>query len=427
MRRTAVIPCRPLLALAVTLTAFAAEPVPLTADRAAEMALAIAPEIAAARVGQTMAAADVRAGYAFVYPHLSASASYTRASLDYQEFPVFGRVAFNREDDWRAGVVLDQFLYAYDRLGAARDADDGLVRLANLDLKLSRRDVAHATRIAFENVRLGRARVTIAQDRVVQRQGERDDAKAQVEVGRARATDGQLAEIALAQAADERAAAQSALDASLIRLAALIGVARTASPTIAEEPLPRPPLDTLLATAEARVGDSGEAARLDLARRYEQATARIQDSEDRPMLNLRATYGADGPEHDDLEDTWTAALSLNWNLYDGGGTIARTERLAQRTRQITHQREAVIRDRRVALDQARAEATSLTGRITLAQQVVELATATYDDARAQYREGRLTLVQVGDTSVRLAEARYRLLSLLHQEAVLGHDLEKLAE
>jgi outer membrane protein len=404
-----------------------AEEVPLTADRAAQLAVAVAPEIAAARVGQAIAAAEVRAGYAFVYPHVSASASYTRSSLDYQELPSFGRVAFNQEDDWRGGVALDQFLYAYDRLGAARDADAGLIQLANQDLKLSQRDVAYAARVTFESVRLGRARVKIAQERVAQREGERDDAKAQVEVGRARSTDAQLSEIAVAQAADELAAAQAALDAARIRLAALIGVASPALPAISDEPLARPTLEALLTTASIHIEQNGEAARLDFARRYEDATARIQDSEDRPMFGLRATYGGDGSDYDELEDTWTAGVSLTWNLYDGGGTIARTERMAQRSRQIAHQRDAVVRDRRIALDQARSEATSLTSRIVLAQRVVDLATATYDDSRAQYREGRLTLVQVGDSSVRLAEARYRLLSLLYQEAVLGHDLEKLAE
>lgn len=417
----------PMLILVLVMVRLSAEEAPLTADRAAELALAVAPEVAAARVGQAMAAAEVRAGYAFVYPHLSASASYTRASLDYQDIPAFGRVALNQENDWRGGVVLDQFLYTYDRLGAARDADGSLIRLANQDLKLSQRDVAYAARVAFESVRLGRARVRIAQERVSQRVGERDDANAQVEVGRARATDGRLAEIAVAQAADEQAAAQGALDAARIRLAALIGITPTALPVVPDEPLPRPALDALLVNAAAHIDRNGEAARFEYARRYEEATARLQDSEDRPMLGLRATYGADGPEHDDLEDTWTAGVALTWNLYDGGGTIARTERLAQRSRQLAHQREQVIRDRRIALDQARTEAASLANRITLAQRVVDLATATYDDARAQYREGRLTLVQMGDSSVRLGEARYRLLSLLYQEAVLGHDLEKLAE
>lgn len=417
----------PAVSLLLLLVSGHAEEASLTADRAAELALAVAPEVAAARVGQAIAAAEVRAGYAFVYPHISATASYTRSSLDYQELPVFGRVAFNQEDDWRGGVALDQFLYTYDRLGAARDADGGLIQLANQDLKLSQRDVAYAARVAFESVRLGRARVKIAQERVTQREGERDDAKAQVEIGRARSTDGQLAEITLAQAADEQAAAQAALDAARIRLAALIGIASTALPGMADEPLPRPSLDALLAKASAQIDRSGEAARLDYARRYEDATARIQDSEDRPMFGLRATYGGDGSDYDELEDTWTAGVSLTWNLYDGGGTIARTERMAQRSRQLVHQRDTVVRDRRIALDQARSEAASLSNRITLAQRVVALATETYDDARAQYREGRLTLVQVGDSSVRLGEARYRLLSLLYQEAVLGHDLEKLAE
>lgn len=417
----------PTLILLITISTVIAEELPLTADRAAHLALAVAPEVAAARIGQAIAAAEVRAGYAFVYPHLNATATYTRASLDYQELPVFGRVAFNRENDWRGGVVLDQFLYAYDRLGAARDADSGLVQLANQDLKLSQRDIAHAARVAFEGVRLGRARVKIAQERVSQREGERDDAKAQVEVGRARSTDAQLAEIALAQAADELAAAQAALDAARIRLAAMIGLAPTALPVVPEEPLPRPTLDALVTNAAAHIEQNGEAARLDYARQYEEATARLMDSEDRPMLGLRATYGADGAEYHDLEDTWTAGVSLTWNLYDGGGTVARTERLAQRSRQLAHQREAVVRDRRIALDQARSEVTSLASRITLAQRVVELANATYEDSRAHYREGRLTLTQVGDSSVRLAEARYRLLALLYQEAVLGHDLEKLAE
>jgi outer membrane protein TolC len=415
------------LALLLVVGRLLAEDTPLTADRAAELAMAVAPEVAAARVGQAIAAAEVRAGYAFVYPQLSASASYTRSSLDYQEIPLFGRVALNQEDDWRAGVVLDQFVYAYDRLGAAREADRALIGLAAQDLTLSRRDIAHAAKLAFQAVRLGRARLAIANDRVVQREGEHSDAKAQVEVGRARPTDAHLAEIALAQATDERAAAESGLVASRIRLAALIGAQPATLPEIAGEPVPRPALDAALARASERIASAGEVARVELSRRYEEATARLQDSEDRPQLGLRGTYGADGAEYDDLEDTWTAGVALTWNLYDGGSTVARTEQRFQRSRQLAHQRDAVLRDRRIALDQARTEAASLASRITLAEQVVRLANDTYDDARAQYREGRLTLTQVGDTSIRLAEARYRLLSLLYQEAVLAHDLEKLAE
>jgi outer membrane protein TolC len=404
-----------------------AEESPLTADRVAELAMNVAPEVAAARVGQAIAATEVRAGYAFVYPKLSASASYTRSSLDYQDLPVLGRVALNQEEDWRAGVVLDQFIYAYDRLGAARDADRALVGLAAQDLALSRRDVAHAAKLAFENVRLRRAHLLIANDRVTQRAGEHDDAKAQVEAGRARHTDARLAEIVLAQAADERTAAESALEAARIRLAALIGVQVPDLPSIIPEPMPRPALDVLLIRAAARMATGGEAARIEGSRRYEEAAARLQDSEDRPQLGVRGTYGVDGAEYDALEDTWTAGVALTWNLYDGGATVARTEQRFQRGRQLAHQRDAVLRDRRIALDQARTEVGSLAQRITLAHQVVHLAEATYEDARAQYREGRLTLTQVGDTSIRLAEARYRLLSLLYQEAVLAHDLEKLAE
>jgi outer membrane protein len=417
-----------LILLSIAMAAARAEDaVPLTAARTAELALGVAPEVAAARVGQAIAAADVRAAYAFVYPHLSASASYTRANLDYQEVPVFGRVAFNREDDWRAGVVLEQFLYTHDRLDAARDADRELVRIAEHELGLSRRDVAYAAKVAFEAGRLARARLAIAVDRMAQRRGERDDVQALVTAGRARSTDGNLAEIALAQVTDEHAAAESALESARIRLAALVGLEPAAVPPLAQEPLPRPDLASLLATASGRIGQTGEAAGLDLARRYEAAVARLEDSQDRPMLGLRATYGADGPRHDDLEDTWTAGVALTWNLYDGGGTIARTERWAQRSRQLGLRREAVSRDNRIALDQARSEAASLERRLTLARQVVDLATATYEDARAQYRAGRLTLVQVGDSSVRLGEARYRLLSLLYQEAVLGHEIARLAE
>jgi outer membrane protein TolC len=347
--------------------------------------------------------------------------------VEYQEFPIVGRIPRNQEDDWRAGVVLDQFVYAYDRLGAAREADRQLIGLADRDLALSRRDVAHAAKLAFQGVRLGRARLVIASDRVTQRTGERDDAKAQVEVGRARPTDGNLAQIALSQAVDEQAAAESALAAARIRLALLIGVEATALPPIAGEPQPRPVLDRLLSASELRLTTGGEAGRAESARRYEEATARLLDSEDRPQLGLRGTYGADGADYDDLEDTWTAGVALTWNLYDGGSTVARTEQRFQRSRQLAHQRDAILRDRRIAWEQARAEAASLAQRITLAEQVVTLAEATYEDARAQYREGRLTLVQVGDTSIRLGEARYRLLSLLYQEAVLGHDLEKLAD
>jgi outer membrane protein TolC len=246
-------------------------------------------------------------------------------------------------------------------------------------------------------------------------------------VGRASLTDANLAEIIVAQAGDERSAADADLESSSMTLAALIGVDRAALPPISEEPIPRPDLTMLLSTASSRISTSGEPVSLALQQHYEDAHSRLERSNARPTLGVRATYGADGATHQNMDDTWTAGIALKWNLYDGGETFARSERAAQRSQQLRYQRNASLRDRQMKLDQARSESQSVTERISLAERVVELAKANYQDTRAQYRAGRLTMTQVGDSSFRLTEAYYKLLSLRYQEAVLGHELERLAE
>ncbi len=402
-------------------------PVPLTAETVAAMARTVAPEVAAARIGQAIAAANSRSAYAFAYPHLLGTASYTRASLDYQEIPVFGNVAFNRENEYRTGIAIEQYLYSYGRLGAASDADNQLTRLAKHEVVLTQRDMAFMARITFESARLARARQLIAADRVTQRTGERDDAHALAKAGRANISEANLADIILAQAEDEYAAANNEWERILIKLAALIGIDRVGMPAITAEPIERPDLPGLLNNAAQKINTSGEPVSLELQQQYEDAIGRLERSTARPQLNARASYGADGETYDNLDDNWSASLALTWRLYDGGNTLAVSERAAQRSRQLRYQRDASIRDRLIQLDQARSESSSLSERIKLADQVMNLAQANYEDTRAQFRAGRLTLVQVGDSSFRLTEARYRLLTLRYQEAVLGHELERLAE
>jgi outer membrane protein len=400
---------------------------PLTIERVAELARQVAPEIAAARLGQSITELEIRGSYAFVYPHLSASASYTRSSLDYNEIPIFGNVAFNREDEYRAGVTWSQFLYTYDRLGAAQDADRFLTQLAKQQVALTQRDMSYAARIAFEQVRLTRAALLIAQLRVTQRQGEYDDAKALADIGRATLTDANLAQISFAHAQSELVAAQSDHETARVKLSALIGYELAKMPAVQDEPLPRPDLAQLIAHADKQLTTTGEPVRLQLQENYEQAVSRLERSQARPSLNARATYGGDGAQYDNLDAAWSVSVALNWDLYDGGLTLAHSERSAQRSQQIRLERAAIQRDRRIKLDQARSQSRSILEQITLAEQVVTLAKQNYDDARAQYRAGRLTQTQVGDSSIRLADAYYRLLSVRYQEAVIAHELERLAE
>jgi outer membrane protein len=365
--------------------------------------------------------------YAFVYPHLSASASYTRSSLDYNEIPIFGNVAFNREHEYRAGVTWSQFLYTYDRLGATQDADRFLTQLAKQQVALTQRDITYAARITFEQVRLTRAALHIAQLRVTQRQGEYDDAKALADIGRATLTDANLAQIALAHAQSELVAAKSDQEASRVKLAALIGSELAIMPPVQDEPLPRPDLVQLITHADKQLTTTGEPVSLQLKENYEQAVSRFERSQARPSLGARATYGGDGAKYDNLDQAWSVSVALTWNLYDGGLTLAQSERSAQRSQQIRLERAAIQRDRRIKLDQARSQSSSIVEQITLAEQVVTLAKQNYEDARAQYRAGRLTQTQVGDSSIRLADAYYRLLSVRYQEAVIAHELERLAE
>ncbi len=400
---------------------------PLTANQAARMAQAVAPEVAVARIEQLISAADVRAELAFSYPKISAHASYTKASLDYQDVPVFGNVAFNRENEYRTGVEVTQFIYGYNRFSSAYEADRQLRLLAQHKVSLSQRDMAYAARRSFENVRLARARLLITDIRFKQRTGERNDARALVEAGRANNTDANLAEIVLSQSQDELTDAKSDLENSLIQLAALIGVERQAMPLIKEEPIERPNFESLLSEAGKMINGSGEIVSMQIQGHYEDAMSRLEMSHAYPELNVRGFYGADGSQPNNLDDNWSASVALTWKIYDGGNTLARQEAAAQRSRQLRMQQRAVLRDRQVQLDQARTISRSLIERIELAEKVVDLAKANYEDARSQYRAGRLTLTQVGDSSLRMTEAYYRLLALRYNEAILAHDLERLAE
>lgn len=406
-----------------------AEALHLDADEAARLARERSELVLAARGEAAAIRSDSRAADAFAWPALSAHARYTHIGDSPDAIdPTTGAPSqvITSDEYYRTGVELRQLLWSFGRHDAAAERRAADVQRAGSQIERAERDIAYNARLAVEAVRLARARLAVAADRLEQRRGELDDARERRAAGTVTDLDIRQSRLRVLAALDQHDEAERARRVALLDLAAAVAMEADAIAVSGE--LARPETITeLFATVRERIELGSEMRQLRAQLRAQRAAVTTNRALQLPELYADGSWYLEGPESDDLESGWSVGLGLQWNLYAGGATMARRDAARHRVRALRQRAKALIRDRMRLLGRAEARATVLASRIDRAVEAVELAEANYEEARSSYRAGTITITRLGETSLAIAEARYALLQLIHAEAVLAHDLRRLAQ
>ncbi len=405
----------------------AENPLVLAVESAAELARNHADRVLAARAARAATMADARARVAVVYPQLSANAGYTRyEGLAAAGIPDKAFSTDDSRDEYAASARLEQLLWSFGRIEAALDARTALGHLAGSDLLLAERDAAYRARLAVAQVQLTQAQRWVAAQRVKQRLSELADAEDRRAVGTVTALDVRETRITLLQAQNALRAADTAIERAYNELVTAIAIEDRV--VVVEEDLDRP-VDMGLLIAAARdnlaAGPEVEALRAQVtlsdAERAEQRGLAL------PELRAFGAWRTDGPELDDQSDEWQLGLNISWNIYDGGATYARAESAARNRVRLSRLADDQTRERLRQFDDIRAQLDSLSARISAEEEAVQLAEDNYQDARAQYREGIIDRIRVGEANLQITVARLRLLDLIYEEAIAAYQLMRLAE
>jgi outer membrane protein TolC len=332
------------------------------------------------------------------------------------------------EREINAGAKATQLLFAGGRIWNSVQLQSSLEQLAQFQQIDQQRIFEYEVAVSYIDVQRQQQIQSIATDRLQQRQQELDDAQALFEVGSAPFLDVREAQLAVQQAQNDVQAVDSNLFIATTTFNRLLG--RSSNDTLltpAQEFTRQPQIDRLLQQLHQQIEDNSQLNQLlsttnhDISKRQQQ----ISQGEFWPNLSLVASGESYGIHRDSMNESTAIGLQLDWAILSGGETRAKTAQ-AQAARQRTRALKRKT-DKQLIITTANIQQQhhDLLKQMERQQQSVQLAKDNYQDSRALYMEGSITLSHLGQYNLAYAESRFSLTQLLYAHNQLFHQLQRL--
>ncbi len=395
----------------------------LKVDGAVRIALSDNPDIGQALARLRGSAASLKRARALLLPRVDASGTgshYIESSMASGPFEGLddnsGRYLIDRGDTvYRVGLGLSWTLFSGGRnWETARGAAD---RDAAVRLETARVDeiIANAVRSAYHQALLARESIAIAEASEAFSARELKDARARLDVGRGLKTDVLTFETKVFNAQVDVAEAENAYRLARIALAQLM--ARSLPEDVALV-MPQPGATEWERKGAEDTVAAAWAGRPDLAALRERYSAALRDvrvarSRHYPDVNASVNYTnshLDSLGFEKVDDDVTAGVSVAWNLYSGGETVAAVRDAEASATQAAEAYRELKLTVQTEIASALANVGSARRRIGLAQKAVDTAEETLQLLTERYRAGALTISQVTEGELRLTEARQQLVA-----------------
>ncbi|MBW8886513.1 MAG: TolC family protein [Fibrobacteres bacterium] len=395
----------------------------LTLRQAMEAAQSSGYAAQAARSRSAEARSRVNESRAALLPHFGASAFEARRSFD---LPAMG-LSF---PSGSGAPAFPQLVGPFNVQDARVNGRLSLIDVANWKRYAAARGEAegggYEAEAAAEGAELGAAEAYLALERaralVASRHAEASLAtqlaelsRAQQQAGAATRLETLRAEGQVSNANSGVAAAEGEEERARYVLLRAVGASLDAMPVLGDTlGLPEPP------TASA-AGAMPEVAAADARERAARDQVSALRAEVLPTVELSGDYGLSGPRLDDRSE-WTEniALTLNWNLWDGGSRRARlaaqsenAKQAALASRDIRDAAEQGLRSASSAMRSLRAEAGFARERAALAEEEERLA-------REKFKSGAS-----GNLEVISAQASVSLAHQAYIDAAYGYNRARL--
>lgn len=373
---------------------------PLTLRAAIEQALERHPAVRAARAGADQATATVRATRATVLPRVDFVESWQRGN---QPVFVFGSLlaqqrfteanfaidALNRPDaisNHHAAVIVEQALFDGSRSPAL--ATSRLEsRIAEQDVRRAVLDVYRQTIAAYGRVISAEAHLTAASAAIDRAREDLRRAEERAKAGVESHATVLAFRVELADADVRRLRAEAASRDARASLNVTIGATiDDHRPLTALDDLPFIRVD--LAALELQALENRPEA--------QQARLRLQTAEQEqrrarsaflPFVSAQAALDANGHTFVDRAATWTVGIQVRWNLFAGGGDVARVKAAAAAVSRAAADQQRIDDGVRLELREAIHAHDSARARRTASQAMVEQALESARIVRERYTAG----------------------------------------
>jgi outer membrane protein len=377
-------------------------------EEALAIALQAQPQIQARLYDYAAARFRVDQAFSPLLPQLTAQLSgqhssstvLTTSPLTGASVPV--QVSRSLEDTLIAQVQLSQLLFDFGKSVASVDAARKLAEVSRYDIELQRQLVTLAVKEAYTNTLFAQRLIRVQRQALERAELNLKSVRGFYDVGTRPKSDVVRAEVDVANARVDNIRADNAERLARVALNTSMGVAATTK------------FDLVDNLVYVKVSDSAEDLVSEALKRrpeYAQAKLRIESSESLLKRSFRDFFpdvvgtGSYGAVRTDFNESWTAGISLNWSIFDGGNRLARY-REAKANLEASQQRlKATELDISREVEQARSTVVETDERILAAQAAVASAQENFRLVQGRFDAGVGTILDLTDAQLALTQAQ----------------------
>jgi outer membrane protein len=384
----------------------------LTLEEAVRTARERQPSLAQARASSAAAAARERQALSGLLPQVSGTASYSRTTFNFTPRPGVTSPNVARANSWNTdkyfsfGATASQLVYDFGRTsgrwraaGASAEAQVATEHAALLDAVLS-------VRTSYFNARAARDLVGVARDTLANLDAHLRQIEGFVAAGT-------RPEIDLAQARTDRANglvqlinAENGYATAKAQLNQAMGVEGPTDYEVASETLPPVAkedqgIDPLL---EEALHDRPDLAALDRQVRAQELTVSATKGAFGPSLGISTGITDAGTSLDSTGWNWNAAVTLSWDIFQGGLTRGQVDEARANLDGLRAQRDQLRQSVRLELEQARLAVRAAKSALDAAGEALVNARERLRLAEGRYRAGAGSVIELGDAQVALTTA-----------------------
>ncbi len=407
----------------------AAQPQTLTLDRATQIAIQQQPSVRVTRAQIEAAYGRVDQARVALKPTLSVSASASvgsRAVRDGNGVQTGG--FFDPSLSTGVGAQASWQIFDFGRTRANIRAAEASAAAVASSIDTTNLDIRSSVAIAFLEAVARIRLVTVAETTVKSEERHLDQARQFVA---AQAKDPIEVAQAQSRAANARSAlaqAQSNAAVALANLRSAIGWVDPAMTFVVDQTWPTPPTEEPLALpglVEVARTHRPELLQLDKQITASQASLSAAQSERRPSLNAVAQTQWSPATSDWTPDpTWTAGLTLSWQLFDGGRSAADARVARAQVTGAVAERDALLISLNSELDSARSQIIANRANVLASNEAVTAARAQLKLAEARYAQGLGSQIELADAQTAVTTAEGNLITAEWQLANAWADLRR---
>lgn len=358
--------------------------------------------------------------------------SYNEATEDY----VMGtnRLSFQQEQNWNAGIRLEQSIYEGGRLRSATRSARHLRERALQQHRSVINDTLLEVRVAYLDTLLAEEQILVNEQSVLLLEEELADTRRRYEAGTVPKFNVLRAEVQLANARPRLSRARNAWRIAKNNLANLLGydlpetiledVPLRLTGSLAREPFS---IDMSAALSQA-IENRPELAAI----RETEALAqqRVVDARSgyKPSVQIYGGYTGRNTTFDDdlveVVDGWTAGAQLRWNLFDGLATRGRISEAEAHVEKVSVEASDLVRRVELEVRTAYSGFVEATEVLDATEKVVEQGEEALRLATSRYEAGTGTQLDVLAAETALTEARTTQNMALRDYAVALARLER---